>query len=140
MRVWRLFALVLAMVLALSACARTAGDRVVRVPKEEEAEPSSEVEPACREVTISDLGLTFEVPVDWAQLERDLAWTPKLGGELRLGLGLDIYASAPSAEALEELRLALQHVLESARWAEGTGSAVPAPRKTGVGTPAAPRR
>jgi hypothetical protein len=176
-----------------------AGDRVVRVP-EEETGLSSQVEPAYQEVTISDLGLTFEVPADWKQLEPDLAWTPEPGGELRLAvtwtelepsmepeavllpspsqimgsepvdldwgrgrrfylkvfgshgegggeeapvasvqshvlftrdrgegrLALDVHASAPSAEALEELRPALQRMLESALWAEGTSGGIPA--------------
>jgi hypothetical protein len=176
-----------------------AADRVVRVLGEEEAEPSSQVEPACREVTVSDLGLTFEVPADWMQLEPNLAWTPELRGELGLGLawteleppmepeavllpspsqivnsdpvdlvwargrrftlevyapaaaggdtkapvesvethvlltvdrgeerlGLDFYASAPSAAGLEQLEPALQHILESALWAEERESSPP---------------
>jgi len=177
-----------------------AGDRVVRVPGEERAEPSSEPDVVYRKVTVPDLGLTFEVPADWTQFEPDLAWTPEPGGELRLAvtwteleppmepeavllpspsqimdsepidlawtkgrrfslkvfgpegegsdseaavasvqthvllsldaggdrLGVDLYASAPSAEALKQLEPALQHALESALWAEGVEDALPA--------------
>jgi hypothetical protein len=66
-----------------------AGDRVVFVPQETEGSTSSA--PAYQQVTIPEMGLSFEVPADWQQLEPEMAWTPDESGERRLALnGVEI--------------------------------------------------
>ncbi len=60
------------------------GDRVVFVPQEAEEETSSV--PAYRPVSVPQIGLSFEVPADWQQLDPETAWAPGPDSDHRLAL------------------------------------------------------
>lgn len=177
-----------------------AGERVVLVPEAGDSEASGENGVVYQNVTVPEIGLTFEVPSAWTQVEGAHAWLPEAGSDSRLAfewvgleppmeleaamlpkpgqildstpidlgwadgrrftlevygagteegdaqapvewvethvlvtvdqddarLGLDFYASALDAEALDTLEPAFQHMLDTAVVVEDAQSVAPA--------------
>jgi hypothetical protein len=62
-----------------------AGERVVLVPEAGERETSGEPVVVYQKVNVPEIGLTFEVPSTWEQLEGAFAWAPEAASSSRLG-------------------------------------------------------
>jgi len=98
-----------------------AGERVVVVPEAGERETSGEPAVVYENVNVPEIGLTFEVPSAWTQVEGVLAWKPEIGGGSRLAF--EWVRLEPPMEMEAALLPKPAQILESTPidlgWAEG---------------------
>lgn len=98
-----------------------AGERVVLVPEATEREASAEPVAAYQVVTIPEIGLTFEVPSGWIEVEGAFAWLPEAGSDSRLAF--EWVNLEPPIELEAALLPKPAQIVESAPvdlgWAEG---------------------